>query len=644
MRIIFITTIYRDEEKAHVERLKKEVVALGFQDFEFYCADNTADNIGYAGGINKGITYGLSKNFDIFVIMNPDISIANIAKEAIVDGLQKFDILGFAMNQDMKTYYGGEIDQWRLSGGLSNSKPSQKYTEVDFVSGALMFIKKNVISRIGMFDQSYFIYYEEVDYCFRAKKSGFNIGIDSKTDYEHLEISKKNNPRKDYFLVKNRIKFFLRYSNFKQKIRELLRIPKTLVESLPLIIKLFLNSRFLINFFSFNLASFANKLFHFILFIFLVRYFAPEKYAVYTLVWAFIGFFSPVLDFGTTSYGLLYSANNKDKSLSALLTLRLMLSAVVFLIAVVIGYLSFKGQLPFFIFLTATVFLANAWSGSYLIINSINNKVFRSSLASLVFNFLLSSVLILSTVLFKSIPGIFQATFFLYLLYAILNIFLLEKALGKIRLNFRIDSWLRILKKSYIFVLIGFFAGIYFKQDIFLLKFLKSDKEVGIYSAGYKFFEALLFIPGSYNIVSMPNLVKLGKNINLLKIKVKKDLLFLFVFGMVIAILFYLLSPYVLTFFLKNNYQLSIKVAQIVMFALPFMLISSIFMNLLYVFEKQWLVVLILAIQIIISFILNLVFIPRFSYLASAYITVLSEVINFCLAFMLVRRYLINET
>jgi len=44
--------------------------------------------------------------------------------------------------------------------------------EVDVVKGAYMMIRKEVFDRVGLFDESYFMYAEEMDFCYRAKKSG----------------------------------------------------------------------------------------------------------------------------------------------------------------------------------------------------------------------------------------------------------------------------------------------------------------------------------------------------------------------------------------------------------------------------------------------------------------------------------------
>ena len=270
MKIVFITNIYKDEEKKEIERLKSEIGRLGFDHYKIYVHEGIADNRGYAYGINRGIEKGMKDGADVFVVFNADISLIGLKKQFIINGLTDYDLLGFAMEQGAKNYYGGEIDRWRLSGGLIDKKPTKQYVNVDFISGSLMFIKRKVIEKTGLWDESYFFYYDEVDYCHRAKKAGFRIGIDTKHWYKHFELS-QTNPRKDYFLAKNRLRFFWKYSNYWQKLYEIIRTPKTTLEYFPVFASLVAKSKFLTNLFSLNISSLLNKLFHFALFIFLVK-------------------------------------------------------------------------------------------------------------------------------------------------------------------------------------------------------------------------------------------------------------------------------------------------------------------------------------------------------------------------------------
>jgi len=641
MKIVFVTNIYKEEEKEEIKRVSEEIKGLGFDNYRIYVNDGIKDNRGYAYGINQGIQKGLKDKADVFVVFNADISLKKLNKKIILDGLKYFDVLGFAVKQDNTAYYGGEIDRWRMSGGMIRKKPKERYVMADFISGSLMFIKRQVIEKTGLFDESYFFYYDETDYCYRVKKHGFNIGIDSKNHYIHYEFS-KTNTRKEYFLAKNRLKFFLKYSSFRQKIYEFLRSPKTFIEYIPLFKSIVVNSKFLTNFFSLNLSSLLNKLFHFGLFIILVRTLPPEKYGIYTLVWAYIAIFSPLLDLGTTSYGLVYLPKEKKSMMSKLISMRFFIAGLIFLFVNITAFFTFSKQPEIFryTFFTSVVILSNVWSGTYLIINSIKERIINSSLISLAFNILFVITIIIGLLIKPDLFIIFFTVFLLYVVYTLINFLLVKKEIPDLKLLIDFSVWKKILSRSYIFVLIGFFAEFYYKQDIFLLKFMKSENAVGIYSSGYKFLDALLLLAASYNITVLPIFSRLTKELHLLKKKIFKDFLMLLVIGATISIMFYLLAPLLLPLVLKKSYVGGIVVSRIVVFSLPFILLSSIFYNVLYAFDSAKTVVFILGVQIIINLILNIVFIPRYSFYASAYITVTSEIINLGLAYYFVRRKL----
>lgn len=641
-RIGFIFVLYHTPNK-EIERLKKEVGNLGLNNYKIYFIDNSKNNRGYAAAINEGIKKALKDKIDIFIIANPDVSLLHLRGGKWLDGLRYFDILGLSFKQDKKFFYGGEIDSWRLSGGLTTKKPEKRFQEVDFVSGSLMIIKKELIEKIGYFNEGYFMYYEDVDYCFRAKKAGFKIGIDSENYYYHFEQS-KTNPKKEYFIFKNRFRFFLKYSDNKQKLREFLRLPITFFEGLPIFFNYFLKSNFLRDFFSLNFVTFVNKLFHFFLFLFLIRSLTPKEYGIYSLVWAYIGFFNPFLDLGTTNYGLVYLPK-KPQLTNKLISLRFIIALVVFLITNISAFFIFIKQkdLFLFIFLTSFSILSSAWSGMYLIIKSIKEKVIHFSLVSLFFNIFFVILIIFFYTFLRNLKAIFEAVFISFFLYFLLSFYLVKKEINLTKIELDLALWRKIILTSLIFVLISFFAGIRYKIDVFLLNFFKGTEAVGLYSSGYKFLEAGILIAGSYNIISMPKFSQFYYDLNLLKRKIKKEIIFLVTIGLLIFFTFNLLGEILLSIFFGEKYIIGIRLAKILLLALPFVFINSVFYNFFYGQNKAGIVLILLIFQALLTSILNLIFINNYSYWSPTYITVISEFLICLLAFKVFLKLIKNE-
>ena len=642
MKIAFIIVLYKTS-KSEVERLKKEIKESRIKNKELYFIDNTNNNVGYAAGVNIGTKKAIEDGCDLFVIANPDISFRQprhptgdeAKSELITDSAKYFDIWGFAMRQEEKIYYGGKIDKWRMSGGLIEEKPKKRFTQTDFVSGSLMFIKKKVIDKIGFFDESYFLYYEEVDYCYRAKSAGFKVGIDSSIVYDHFEVSKAN-PSKNYYLFKNRVKFLLKYGSHKQKFREFLRLPKTIYEEI-------IKRPFYLNFFSLNLSSLINKILHFGLFLMLIRHFKPESYAIYTLAWTHIGLFLPVLDFGTTSYGLVNLTDQDEKQSSTLFSFRIALSFITFFLTISLAFLfGYQKDVTLPIILMSFVIFANAFSGTFLIFVSVANKSYLASLVSMIFQIALVISLISGVIFTKNLMTVFWLTFIFYNIYSLVNYALVKKSVKKIRFVFDLKSWIKIASKSIVFLLISLLAGIYSKVDVLLLNFIKGKSAVGIYSSGYRFLDALMFIVSAYNVSSMPIFSKLARSgkRNQFLLKIKKDFLLVLGIGGFIAIGIFLFSPLLLPLFLKGDYQLAIVPLRVIIFSLPLILLTSIALNGLYALKKAKFVIYLFIFQLVFNFSLNYLLIPRYSYFASAYVSLGGEILNVLLSFAILRRVL----
>ena len=481
------------------------------------------------------------------------------------------------------------------------------------------------------------MYYEDVDFCERARGKGLKIGIDSEKIYTHFETS-KDNTQKNYLLAKNRLRFLLTYGNFMQKVREFIRTPKTLFEERNLILSVFIRSSFVRNFFSLNASAFINKALHFFLFITMIRFIPLKDYGIYTLAWAHVTILSPLVDFGTTSYGMVYLPREGKERVHSLFTLRFFLSLIIFIITLLLAYLfHYQTSIIFYIFLVSFVIFYNMTSGMYLIITSIREEMVKASVISVATNALMIGVMIVITYVFRSVGTILGVASFFYILYSFLYLFLIQNLTHKLKMIIEIKEWVSIVKKSYVFVLVSLFAGIYFKIDVFILNFLKGTADVGIYSSGYKFFEAMILFASSYNMLSASIFSKTAlANKSQIFSKVMKHVLFLSLIGFGVVLVTQLFGNIFLPHILKGNYSQATEVVKIVIWALPLILFNSIFLNLLYVFELSHLAVALFIFISLINATLNFIFVPYYSYIASSYITVVSEAINLCLLLIMV--------
>lgn len=205
--------------------LESEVKKI--QDVHFI---QTGTNLGYTGGNNSGIKRALKDGAEFIFILNPDTTIdPNCIPESLkVVSNPEVGIVGpKILFGDKKTiwYAGGVLDKLNVIGshrGLDQIDQGQYDTEeeTDYVSGAAMFVKKEVFDTIGLFDERYFLYYEDSDFCFRAKKAEFKIMYVPKAVVYHQNAQSTGlgSPLQDYYISRNRMLLASKFLPFRTRL------------------------------------------------------------------------------------------------------------------------------------------------------------------------------------------------------------------------------------------------------------------------------------------------------------------------------------------------------------------------------------------------------------------------------------------
>ncbi|HEX7041636.1 MAG TPA: glycosyltransferase family 2 protein [Patescibacteria group bacterium] len=158
---------------------------------------NNEKNLGFAGGVNKGIRYSLYKKMDSVMLLNNDTKINKSVLKVLAPMLDDKNIgivaprISFEKDGKKTSDLGGHITM--PFGKTYHTEISDKNVEIsskiDYVSGCCMLIKRKVFEKIGLFDDRFFLYYEDVDFCLRAKKAGFGIKVYPQVVIQH-ELSK----------------------------------------------------------------------------------------------------------------------------------------------------------------------------------------------------------------------------------------------------------------------------------------------------------------------------------------------------------------------------------------------------------------------------------------------------------------------
>jgi len=172
-------------------------------------------NRGFSAGVNLGIRFALEKGAEAVLLLNND---AIIDTQTLSHIIEKEEGYGEGIYSPIiqkpngvKWFIFGKID-WKRFRSFHEKKEQLGVYETTYVPGCCMYITKEIFEKVGLFDEDFFLYYEDVDFCLRAKKEGFPSRVISSISIVHNEASEENIPFKTYHLVLSGEKFFQKHT------------------------------------------------------------------------------------------------------------------------------------------------------------------------------------------------------------------------------------------------------------------------------------------------------------------------------------------------------------------------------------------------------------------------------------------------
>lgn len=160
-------------------------------------------NLGFARAVNQGIHFALDAGAaSVFVLNNDTILLQDTIMTLSVfasESTEEVGILGpaiFYADYPQKLWRIG--DRRTAIGGIPRPffPRSEKVVELDYVTGCGMLIFNSVFEKVGLLDDEFFMYYEDADFCHRARKGGFRIlGIPQAKLLHKISKSAAKDPR-----------------------------------------------------------------------------------------------------------------------------------------------------------------------------------------------------------------------------------------------------------------------------------------------------------------------------------------------------------------------------------------------------------------------------------------------------------------
>ena len=203
----------------------------------------TGANLGFTGGNNFGIKDALTRNPDYIWLLNNDtivdpdvlsfVSAFEDPKVGVV-GSKIYFAPGYEFHKDRYStkekgkvfWFAGGLIDWKniyfSHRGVDEVDHGQfdSIEETPFVTGCSFVIRTDIVKKIGMLDDRYYLYLEDADWCLRVQKNGDKTLYYPPSIVWHRNAASSGtpgNPRQDYYLTRNRFFLGFRYAKLRTK-------------------------------------------------------------------------------------------------------------------------------------------------------------------------------------------------------------------------------------------------------------------------------------------------------------------------------------------------------------------------------------------------------------------------------------------
>lgn len=172
------------------------------------------ENSGFAKGHNMALKKILPGECNLVLILNSDAKIEEDVVTRMAGFMEENPDCGIAScridGPEGFQPNGGDLPlgpalfSWlfnlEILGNLPNFHRNEKSYyqnahEVGWVSGSFMIVRKEVFERIGLLNEDYFMYFEDVEYCYKARKNGFKVMINPLVRAYHVGGASSKDPR-----------------------------------------------------------------------------------------------------------------------------------------------------------------------------------------------------------------------------------------------------------------------------------------------------------------------------------------------------------------------------------------------------------------------------------------------------------------
>ncbi|MGC8874030.1 MAG: glycosyltransferase family 2 protein [Chloroflexia bacterium] len=183
----------------------------------------TGRNLGFAGGTNVGIERALALGVPYILLLNNDAEVAPDALPVLLEAAAVRPRAGIfspliLYGDGRRVWFAGAYRRrvlpgfaWPAYGSTRLPRPVPR--RIDYATGCAMLLRREVLQTVGLLDPAYFMYWEDMDLCERARRAGWEVWlIPSAVVRHHVSSSLGEwSAEKWYHLARHIPTFYLRY-------------------------------------------------------------------------------------------------------------------------------------------------------------------------------------------------------------------------------------------------------------------------------------------------------------------------------------------------------------------------------------------------------------------------------------------------
>lgn len=211
---IFVVDNYSSNDEACILKEKFDDI-ITFRSYK---------NLGFSGGNNIGIKWAIDKGYEYVLLLNND----TIIDAEMIENLLKVSdentvavpCMYYFNTPEMIWYGGGDVN--RKTGAVihyfeNTRQVLLKRKKCTFATGCCLMLHKKILNTVGLLDDSYFMYFEDVDYSIRVIQNDFNIVMEPRAKLWHkigMSSGGEYSPLSIYYSTRNRLYNIRKHKDF----------------------------------------------------------------------------------------------------------------------------------------------------------------------------------------------------------------------------------------------------------------------------------------------------------------------------------------------------------------------------------------------------------------------------------------------